>query len=747
MDQIDSETVDFQGAKYTAIQEGLASILTPFKEPSDDTVVHRTSKNNNNNTGLQTVFYNKIQQFNRDLTILAILVHGEGALVEKREKGKRKHKDKKRHKERNAEAKQAVSTAQEAQDIEAAPVQEINGSRDSLKHLDTSNKRKFDEGTGDEVNGLKDDEEASSRKKPRIEEASKPPNERPDEPPIQNPDSKQDESTQVRGGAFDGTKPQASYTILDALSATGLRALRYAKEIPFATQIVANDLHPEAVRAIQRNVEYNRVEHKVFANKDDARALMYGKSGSEPSFHHGPTNVRKFDVVDLDPYGTASPFFDAAVQSVQDGGLLCVTCTDAGVFASNGYPEKAYVLYAGTTMKGYHSHEAGLRLILHAISLSAAKYGIAIEPLLCLSIDFYARLFVRIHKRPHEAKLLSGTSMITYNCDQGCGAWSIQKIGRNTPKQARNGERYFHYSYAQGPSVSPKCEHCGFKTHLAGPMWAGPLYNPFFIRAILAKLPSLDRKVYGTVDRLEGMLKTALEEIPPTEVNTTDQVDGAQDKGGVEVASSQAIPRLPPEAEDPMPFFFNPGYVCRVLHANTPSEALLKSAFISLGYTITRSHCKPGSFKTNASWSVIWEIVREWVRQRSPLREGALKPGTAGYEIMRRSRERDTAKVLSYKEELIQRLDKVSDVDALRSEMEAAMFRLKDVNSDAASNMPSKEDLEDGHDRETDIKEKKISDLKIIFDEKLVKQSKEKLVRYQMNMPHWGPMNRATGKR
>jgi tRNA G26 N,N-dimethylase Trm1 len=33
---------------------------------------------------------------------------------------------------------------------------------------------------------------------------------------------------------------------------------------------------------------------------------------------------------DLDPYGTASPFLDAAVQAAKDGGLLCVTCTDAG---------------------------------------------------------------------------------------------------------------------------------------------------------------------------------------------------------------------------------------------------------------------------------------------------------------------------------------------------------------------------------------------------------------------------------
>jgi N2,N2-dimethylguanosine tRNA methyltransferase len=41
----------------------------------------------------------------------------------------------------------------------------------------------------------------------------------------------------------------------------------------------------------------------------------------------------QFDVIDLDPYGSAAPFMDAAVQSVKDGGLLCVTCTDMAVSA------------------------------------------------------------------------------------------------------------------------------------------------------------------------------------------------------------------------------------------------------------------------------------------------------------------------------------------------------------------------------------------------------------------------------
>jgi len=167
-----------------------------------------------------------------------------------------------------------------------------------------------------------------------------------------------------------------------------------------------SDISRPPINCLEPN--HNDVGGIVYSNVGDARAYMYSKVGNE----RPPSNnyVHRFDVIDLDPYGTAAPFLDAAVQSLQDGGLLCVTCTDAGVFASMGYLEKTYDLYGGLPLKGAHSHEGGLRLILHAVATSAAKYGIAIEPLLSLSIDFYARLFIRVHKQQKDVKLLAGTT-------------------------------------------------------------------------------------------------------------------------------------------------------------------------------------------------------------------------------------------------------------------------------------------------------------------------------------------------
>ena len=50
-----------------------------------------------------------------------------------------------------------------------------------------------------------------------------------------------------------------------------------------------------------------------------------------------------------------------------------------------------------------HRRQA-LRLVLHALSTSASKYGRYIQPLLSLSIDFYVRVFVRVNTAPNEVK-------------------------------------------------------------------------------------------------------------------------------------------------------------------------------------------------------------------------------------------------------------------------------------------------------------------------------------------------------
>lgn len=677
------------GKEYTTIKEGLAYILIPA---SASTVPQTTPKGDNES---QSVFYNPIQQFNRDLSVLAIKAYGE-EIVERKKVAKSLDWVGKRGKKR----KRGDNTGDGSEPEKAArleSVEEAEGPKNNVVDNRAEN------GTNTSVH-ITNEERVQGENK-AVEHAGP-------------TDSEMDESvlksslgedasacsgavvTEITGGAGQYSpipeSRQPNFTILDALSATGLRALRYAQEIPFTTSVTANDLLPAATETINLNVQHNSLTERITATTGNALTHMYSLVGNKLDHKSRGKPNRKYDVIDLDPYGTAAPFLDAAVQSVRDdGGLLCVTCTDAGVWASNGYPEKAYSLYGGIPVKGPHSHEAGLRLILHAIATSAARYGLTIEPLLSLSIDYYARVFVRIRKSAAEVKFLAGKTMLVYNCDQGCGAWTTQLLARNKLSPNKNGKGTFYkHVFALAPSTGEYCEHCGMKTHMAGPMYAGPLHSPAFIRRILDDLPSVSKDTYATTDRIEGMLTLALEEtLLPVESDIT---------LGLEAPPPLKDGKFDPTFVDPYPFFFIPSVLSKVVHCMTPHENALRGALKHLGYRVTRSHIKPSSIKTDAPWNVIWDVMREWVKQKAPIKEGAVKEGMAGWKIL----------------------------------------GLDNAGTAKASALEGKDDAPSVVNGQRDGEK-----LKIVFDEALGKEKDaKKLVRYQQNpRENWGPMNRAKG--
>lgn len=131
----------------------------------------------------------------------------------------------------------------------------------------------------------------------------------------------------------------------------------------FLRYVIANDLSDAATEVMRKNVEINGFSEipadpnipgskstpaKVVVNEGDAWYSDFGalhpfilimEPCSALMYNHRAEGSR-VDVVDLDPYGTAAPFIDAAIQSVNDSGLLCVTCTDLSVLATTNYPEK-----------------------------------------------------------------------------------------------------------------------------------------------------------------------------------------------------------------------------------------------------------------------------------------------------------------------------------------------------------------------------------------------------------------------
>lgn len=733
-----SEPIIIDGKKYRNVQEGLVTVLAPYRDES----VSSGKQARNNDEGLQAVFYNPIQQFNRDLSVLAITVYGEGALVEKGARITQKFQQRKNNK---GKKKQKVSNNAASSEItnqnEQAPNRKRKADELADGEAETAGEASKKARTTDEV----DDEEDLL-----VEELSSDPlatQQQSDQAADQNGSDSLPKEAAATGDTASTTK-RIPFAILDALSATGLRALRYAKEIPFATNIVANDLSPTSVQSIDLNIRHNKVEDKVHSNLGDARGFMYSKVGNEQP-RHGEEYVHRFDVIDLDPYGTAAPFIDASLQALQDGGMLCVTCTDAGVFASTGYPEKTYALYGGMPTKGPHSHEGGLRLILNAVAISAARYGLAIEPLLSLYIDYYARLFIRVHRKQHEVKLLAGTTMTVYNCGHGCGSWTTQPLLRNQSQTSKNGQTVYKFSFAQAPVTTPNCEHCGSKTHLCGPMWAGLLHNPYFVQKMLDKLPSLDEKVYGTTDRLKGMLTLALEEDLTEPTTKADASPASEEATGTD---AKLIPRLPANMIDNAPFFIIPGQLAKVIHCATPSEYMMRGAILSVGYRVTRSHCKPGSIKTNAPWSVLWEILREFMRTKAPIKEGAVKPGTPGWSILGRVRSSERAVVSALKEGAKDQLARCNTKEDMKTVLQGMLWRLENekptseqANGNDDATAERTEESAAPRPRSRSPSPVEAGKLNIVFDEKLGKEKpRGKLVRYQMNpRENWGPMNRA----
>jgi tRNA (guanine26-N2/guanine27-N2)-dimethyltransferase len=696
-----SKLVSYQGADYNVIKEGLAYILNP---PAQEAASKGTRRDLKDEDESQSVFYNPIQQFNRDLSVLAIRAFSEHAMDVKKQKADQKLK------------RRAAS----------------NGTNKGKK-------RKREDSSDEQAPNPSSVEGENAAKPETTEKSPTAPNETADAQP-------------------DST-PAPSFTVLDALSATGLRALRYASELPAVSKVVGNDLSESAIKSMKTNIEYNKLQGRIQPNLGDARAFMYGACG-DPS--------RRFDVIDLDPYGTAAPFLDAAIQGVKDGGLLCVTCTDAGVWASTGYAEKAFSLYGGTPIKGLHSHEGGLRLILNSLAMSAAKYGIAIEPLLSLSIDFYARVFVRVSRSPAQVKFTASNSMLVYNCDSGCGAWTIQPLAASSEKHDRKGNPLYHYKLALGPTANTYCEHCGFKTHLAGPMWAGPLHNPHFIQRILDMLPNLDPETYQTIPRIEGMLTTAMEEdldLSPSFTKSAGQQQQQQEqKADTEVAEKSQeqtdypaiIQRMNPALHEPYPFYFSLSALAKVLHCSTVGQDEFRGALRSVGYRSTRSHAKPNSIRTDAPWSVVWEIMREWVRQHSPVKEASLKPGTAGAAIMAKSRDNlrkgssENPWLAQLKNDLLAAVESGKDISDLVTKVEASLYRSGSRQSFVAQAQPA--DVQENPASDGPAEKAHPSTLEVKFDAALGREasaahSKKRLVRYQLNpRANWGPLNRAAVK-
>ena len=116
--------------------------------------------------------------------------------------------------------------------------------------------------------------------------------------------------------------------------------------------VYANDISPASHKLMRDNFDINELdESKLKMTMEDANLLLLNEK----------KNV-VFDIVDLDPYGSVVPFLDASVESIRDGGLMCVTCTDTKVTCGPDI-SKCYYYYGTTRAKVQHFNEVKIHFI------------------------------------------------------------------------------------------------------------------------------------------------------------------------------------------------------------------------------------------------------------------------------------------------------------------------------------------------------------------------------------------------
>ncbi|MFW9830455.1 MAG: tRNA (guanine(10)-N(2))-dimethyltransferase [Candidatus Thorarchaeota archaeon] len=267
------------------------------------------------------------------------------------------------------------------------------------------------------------------------------------------------------------------------LAGTGVRPIRIAKEVTGITKIIAGDVNPHAVELIERNRNMNDVSEIIEVHHSDANKLLTQFS----SFRD------RFDVIDIDPFGSPREFFSSAIGALKPHSLLCLTATDMPVLI--GIRHRTCVKrYAAKPLKTEYAHELALRILIGSIVREAASQNLGLTPLLSFSIDHYIRVFCEVREGDENT-------------------WtSVSQIGFLTACRKCN-HREMNQGLIPIRLICSKCQSS--KIQYAGPMWIGKLGEKAFIKEVIQEM---ERHPLGTKRRLSSLLLTLKEEIdgPPT---------------------------------------------------------------------------------------------------------------------------------------------------------------------------------------------------------------------------------------
>lgn len=237
-----------------------------------------------------------------------------------------------------------------------------------------------------------------------------------------------------------------SLSLAEPLSASGIRGLRYAKEVKGLASISLNDRSKKAFLLIKKNISALRLGKKVQAHDMDANAFLSSDF---------------FDAVDLDPFGTPVPFLDSSARACKR--FFMATATDTPALCGV-YPDVCLRNYGVRMPKTEFCHELALRALLSKTAQAFAQYEKSILPLLSQSSDHYLRIFCRVGRGAQKANA----------CLKNLGYLLYCKCGHREIVPGPVRHEYF------------TCPFCKEKINPAGPIWVGKLFDRRFCARALS---------------------------------------------------------------------------------------------------------------------------------------------------------------------------------------------------------------------------------------------------------------------
>lgn len=322
--------------------------------------------------------------------------------------------------------------------------------------------------------------------------------------------------------------------ICDLFGGSGIRGIRYKNEIDGVGHVSINDISELANEFEKHNVELNNLNDISIHNHDASIFLRLNRG--------------EFDVIDIDPFGTPSPFLDSAGYCARRESLLCVTATDTSALCGT-YKEPCIRKYNSKPYKSEYCHETGIRILIAFCALTLSKYAKCVEVLLSHSTEHYMRLYLKVKKGSRK-------------CDE-----SLKNIGYISHCKECMYREYNKGLASHTPDVCPECSE---KLIQAGPLWLGEIQNKEFISKMIDEA---ENKKLNSEKQLLKLLNACLI-----------------------------------ESESP-PTFYDVHSICRYLKISAPKLDLIFDEIRKSNYEAEKTHFSPTGIKTNAPLNEIRNIL------------------------------------------------------------------------------------------------------------------------------------------